>query len=160
MKKLSNIQLPELELSRAFLTNTVSFLFQGAAGGGSQPPTTVIINTASLNSGANEAGTVTIGNQYRLLGVQSNRPCRIRIYASTAQRDADVLRAIGVDPNQGSDHGLVFEYITAVGLLSASLSPTVDFADINRDQSIPYNITNLDSVTGVCTVTLTLTVTE
>ena len=74
----------------------------------------------------------------------------MRLYTSTAKRDADLTRLIGTDPT--GNHGLLFEFISSTELLSADLSPVVDgFAET---AAIPYSITNLSGATQTITVTL------
>lgn len=126
----------------------------GGGGGGLQTRTTATITTASLAANVSEAGTVTLANGYRLLSITTNRPARVRLYTAVGYRNADASRAIGTYPT--GDHGLVVEYITASGLLSAVLSPVVDGYDSKAtpDGTAAYQITNLDSGAGVVTVSL------
>jgi hypothetical protein len=110
--------------------------------------------TASLAANASESGTVTITRGYRLYTLQTNRPARLRLYTTTAKRDADAARAIGTDPT--GDHGLILEFITTATVLTADLSPMVDGFDgkPTPDGAIPYRITNLDTSTGTVVLTL------
>jgi hypothetical protein len=57
----------------------------------------------------------------RLFRCEGDSPFRLRLYSTTAERDADIARPQGTDAPIGS--GLLFEFIGIVGLLSANLSP-------------------------------------
>lgn len=107
-------------------------------------------SATSLANNAIASNTVNIASRYQLLHITTNHPCRVRLYTSTAKRDADLTRPIGTDPT--GDHGLMFEFISTTELLSADLSPVVDgFADT---AAIPYSITNLSGATQTITVML------
>ena len=105
---------------------------------------------AALANNATTTNTVNIASRYQLLQITTNYPCRVRLYTSTAKRDADITRPIGTDPT--GNHGLLFEFISSTELLSADLSPLVDgFADT---AAIPYSLTNLSGATQTISVTL------
>ena len=105
---------------------------------------------ATLANVATATNTVNIATRYQLLHITTSHPSRVRLYASAAQRDADVTRPIGTDPT--GNHGLLFEFISSSELLSADLSPLVDgFAN---SAAIPYSVTNLSGATQTITVTL------
>lgn len=87
--------------------------------------TTATITTASLAVNATEDSTVTLAAGYRLLGFDSDRACRVRLYTTSAARTADAARAIGTDVDIATDHGLVFEYV-ATAAADVDLSPLVD----------------------------------
>jgi hypothetical protein len=97
---------------------------------------------------------------YRVLRLATNRAARVRLYTTTAKRDADTARAVGVTPT--GDHGLVLDVVTTSGVLALDLSPTVDGWDAKAtpDGAIPIRVTNLDNVTGTVNVTLTYLRTE
>jgi hypothetical protein len=121
---------------------------------------TATYTTASLVTLASEMGAVTISKAYRLFAISTNRPARVRLYTTSAKRDADITRAVGTSPT--GDHGLMLEFVTAASLLSADLSPTVDGFDgkITPDGAIPITVTNQDTATGTVTVTFTYIRTE
>jgi hypothetical protein len=52
---------------------------------------------------------VTMAKSYRLLSVQADRACRVRLYATAAARTADAARLIGVDPT--GNHGVVIDLV-------------------------------------------------
>ena len=110
----------------------------------------VTFSAAALANNATTSNTVNIASRYQLLQITTSHPCRVRLYTSTAKRDADLTRSIGTDPT--GNHGLIFEFISTANLLSADLSPVVDgFADT---AAIPYSITNLSGATQTITVML------
>jgi hypothetical protein len=105
---------------------------------------------SALASNASSTNTFNIATRYQLLHITTSHPCRVRLYASVAQRDADVTRQIGTDPT--GNHGLFFEFISSSELLSADLSPLVD--GFSNSVAIPYSVTNLSGATQTITVTL------
>lgn len=113
------------------------------AGSGLQTRATASKTTGTLAVSASETGTITLAAGYRLYSITSSAAARIRLYTTTAKRDADLTRSIGVDP--AGDHGLMFEYVAAAGMLSADLTPTVDGFDgkVTPDGAIPCTITNM-----------------
>jgi hypothetical protein len=108
--------------------------------------------TASLAVNASESGTVTLAKGYRLYRITTSAPCRVRLYSTTAKRDADISRPIGTDPT--GDHGVMLEFVSTEGLLTADLSPVVDGFDgkATPDGAIPISVTN----TGAGTVAITV----
>lgn len=110
----------------------------------------VTFSAAALANNANTVNTVNIASRYQLLHIATNHPCRVRLYRSSAQRDADISRAIGTDPT--GDHGLMLEFVSTSELLSADLSPLVD--GFSNSPAIAYSITNLSGATQTITVTL------
>lgn len=110
----------------------------------------VTLTQTSMAIDGEATGTITISPWYQLLQITTDHECRIRLYTSSAKRDADSGRLVGVDPT--GNHGLIFEFISSVALLSADLTPpVVGFGD---SANIAYNITNLSGVAQTITVTL------
>ena len=107
-------------------------------GGGSQGRQTATITTASLAPNTSAVGTIDLGRGYRLLTIDTSSPCRVRIYTSEGDRDADISRQFGTDRPQGV--GLMLEFVSVAGLLSADLSPTVDGFTANG--TAYYSVTN------------------
>ena len=122
--------------------------------------TTAAKTTASLASGARESGTVTLtaAAAFRALKLVTSVAARVRLYNSTAQRDADATRAVGVDPV--GDHGLIVDVVTSVGVLSLELSPAADGYLPGTAGAVPITIDNLSGATSVVTATLTYVRTE
>ncbi|POH63643.1 MULTISPECIES: hypothetical protein [Cryobacterium] len=112
---------------------------------------TVTRTTPSLANSATDTGAITLAKSYRLLSISTDKPCRIRLYATVAQQAADAARAIGTDPT--GNHGLMLEYVSTAGVLAATLSPAVDGTNLEATPStaIPISIQNLSG--GASTVT-------
>ena len=106
--------------------------------GGSQVRQAATITTASLAPNASEVGTIDLGRGYRLLNIDTSSPCRVRIYTNEGDRDADLSRQFGTDRPQGV--GLMLEFVSVAGLLSADLSPTVD--GFTAAGTAYYSVTN------------------
>ena len=107
-------------------------------GGGSQVRQTATITTASLAPNTSAVGTIDLGRGYRLLNIDTSSPCRVRIYTNEGDRDADLSRQFGTDRPQGV--GLMLEFVSVAGLLSADLSPTVD--GFTAAGTAYYSVTN------------------
>lgn len=105
-----------------------------------------------------DVGVFEIYRGCRLLYAETDIPARVRMYASAVQRDADLLRNIGVDPL--GDHGLLFELITTGEDLDYTLSPKVDVATDDGTLDYYMAITNLSGDPGAVTLTLNLVRTE
>jgi hypothetical protein len=119
----------------------------------------VVKTTAALAAGASEAGTINMASGYRLLNLTTNAPARVRLYSSTAQRDADVSRAKGVAPT--GNHGLIFEAVTASGLLDLDVTPSVlGHHKTLGTAAIPITITNEGASSQAVTATLIYQATE
>jgi hypothetical protein len=129
---------------------------QGPAGpsGALLTRTQYVLSTAINNAGENQISTIEIFDGWRLLHIDTNRATRVRLYPSVGQRDNDLDRPIGTDPDQGSNHGVLFEFVSGPGILAADLSPTVDgFAA--TDGLTAYIVECLDNSTPT-PVTVTL----
>jgi hypothetical protein len=122
----------------------------GSSGGGSDIREDVTFTSGSIVANASVSGTVSISPRYQLLQITTNYPCRVRLYTSTAKRDADLTRPMGTDPE--GNHGLLFEFVTTSSLLTADLSPVVD--GFSATSSVAYHLTNLDTVTRNLSITL------
>ncbi len=125
-----------------------------ASGTGTSSRQSTSFSTASLAAGAGASGTVPLAKGWRVVHVSTNRPARVRLYTTAAKREADVSRAVGVAPI--GDHGCMFEVDTTAALLTLNLGPQ---AIGNNMEAVPsaaiaYRVENLDTVTGVVTVTL------
>jgi hypothetical protein len=115
--------------------------------------------TSALAEGAMEAGTITAFPGWRVIRLETNRPARVRLYPTSAQRDADVDRAPGIKPKGNS--GRLLEVITYPGALEWDMNPTVDLASLDTlDPTFFSSVTNLDSVTGAVVTTYTYVRTE
>lgn len=111
-------------------------------------------STGSLAASGEETGIVSLSSTWLMLQMQVNRPCRVRLYDTTAHRDADVARARGVDPVTSTNPGVMLDW----GFQTAgtyTMTPPVPGTTVPASSAVPYTIDNLDSVTGVVTVTFT-----
>jgi hypothetical protein len=118
----------------------------------------VTITTASLADEAVEDDEVTIAAAYRLMTIDVDNACRVRLYKSSAARSADAARPVGTDVDIATDHGLIFEYV-ATAAIAAMLSPLVDgFCPTGSD--VYYAIQNLSGGTTAIEVTFDFIRTE
>lgn len=115
---------------------------------------TAQIVTGALAPGAVATGAVALGRLCRILRVAADRACRVRLYGTAAQRDADAGRPLGVDPT--GNHGLMMEVVLTAALLTLDLSPQAVIANMDAVTSgnVYYSIEN-DGAVGAVTVTLT-----
>jgi hypothetical protein len=121
--------------------------------GGGAARQTVTLTTASLASLARHSGVITLGKSYHLQRVTVDFPSRVRLFYSTANRDSDASRAIGVDPDPSSDHGLMYDrqFTAAYGRTAA---PQVIGANDGSSDDVAILVDNLDTVARAITVTL------
>lgn len=117
-----------------------------------------VVSTSAIAANATENVTLSVHPGWRAFRLQSSRPARVRIYRTSTQRTADSARAIGTLPS--GDHGLLLEYVTTAADLDRSLSPAVDMHSDDAGSDFAVAITNLDSVTGIVTVTFDYVRTE
>jgi hypothetical protein len=99
---------------------------------------------------------VTVEKACTVFLTQTNRAARVRAYATSAYRSVDATRALNVDPI--GDHGCLLEVITIPGALTAASVPAAVLFNLDAVPSatIYFRVTNLDSVTGAVTTTLTV----
>jgi hypothetical protein len=110
--------------------------------------------TSLVNNGVAYPTITNSLKSYLLLKIQTDRAAWVRVYTSTAARNADTTRSIDVDPLPGS--GVIAEVITT-GASTQILTPAVigfndDATPVN---TIYLSVTNRSGVTGTVTVTLT-----
>lgn len=128
-------------------------------GGGGWPRATLTHTVGPLNEGATATGSLTLAAGYVLYRIATSRPYRVRLYASEAQRNADLNRPLGTDVVRSSDHGLILEAVTSASLTAFDLTPHASGHTSNGSPSVPFAITALD-VSGDGTMTLTWLRTE
>lgn len=107
--------------------------------------------TGSIAAGAYEEDILDLFPSVRLFRIATDIPARVRVYASTAQRDADADRPIGTLPS--GDHGRLFEFVTTDDDLDWTLSPAVDMSSYDDDGNFGITVTNLTDSTDTVTVT-------
>lgn len=136
---------------------TVTVLAKGLPGAalGGHDVADYLKTTGSLANGAAEQGTFTLSSAevHQGLVMSADKACRVRFYASTAQRTADLSRPISQDPT--GDHGLLLEVVFPPGSLSRVLGPAVTLFASSGFGPVPVTITNMSGSTGAVTVTLT-----
>ncbi|HET8588981.1 MAG TPA: hypothetical protein VFM01_05060, partial [Nakamurella sp.] len=117
------------------------------------PRNTATVTTASLTTGASGDVSLTMAETYRLLSLATDKPARVRVYATSADRSADASRPVGTDPDDTA--GVMLEYVTTADALSVVLSPMVLGASMEStpSASIPVSVTNNGSA-GTVTVTV------
>lgn len=113
------------------------------------------IITSSLADKAHSKIKVDLGSSevFLLLKATADKPCRVRAYATTAQRDADESRAPGTDPT--GDHGVLMDVRLVAGSLTMVLTPAPAVFCLTDFGEVPMTITNESGSTGVVTVVLT-----
>lgn len=115
--------------------------------------------TSALASGFTESGSVSAFPGWRVIRLETNRPARVRLYPTIAQRDADLDRRAGIKPQGNS--GRLLEVVTYAGELIWDMNPTVDLASADPLDPIFFSaVTNLDTVTGSVVTTYTYVRTE
>lgn len=115
--------------------------------------------TVTLASGATQDYTFAMGNGFLLYKVESNKPARIQVYATAADRTADAGRAIGVAPT--GDHGVMLDQVLPSGMLAKRLTPAVHGFSTEDPLTggVALRVTNLDT-TGDVTFSITFVQTE
>ncbi len=125
----------------------------GITAGATRTRSTVTLTTDALAVGAIGNYLVALGRTFRLIRVEANANCRVRVYSSAAYRTADTARAIGVEP--ALNVGLISEVIFG-GAASYDLDGTVGSSTENpASDSIPIAVTNLTSASATITLNFT-----
>lgn len=121
---------------------------------------TALITTISLAHAARESSTATFASAaaFRVMRVVTDIPARLRLYTTTAARDADITRLPGDTPT--GNHGLMLDVLTVTGMLTIDLSPEADCYLPGTAGTVPYTIDNLSGSEDTVTATLTYLRTE
>ena len=127
---------------------------QGPAG--SAATDTITHTTASLAAGATESNTAALGKTTLLSRIVTTQPARIRLYATSALRDADLARPIGTLPS--GNHGLLFEAVTTYAILDLYVSPAV--AMYSATSQVAISVTNMHDASAQIAVSMTRTLLE
>lgn len=114
---------------------------------------TATLTTGSLTDGASSSTTITLAKTARILSVQLDRAARVAFYATTAIRDADVGRAVLVDPPNGT-YLEVVSTGAATYYMSGTASGLVSNMEGSPTTSIPINVYNLSGSSSTVTVTV------
>jgi hypothetical protein len=132
----------------------------GASSGPDMTRTTVTKTTASLADAARELSTVTMGKTWMVSKIVANKACRIRLYTTTALRDADASRGVGVEPV--GNVGCILDLTLSESVLTWYPVPNVIGSndDSTITNAIPITIDNFSGSTGTVGVTFTFFVLE
>lgn len=116
--------------------------------------------SSSLAPDAQQSTTFTLKDAaaFRLYKIVTDQEARIRLYTTTAKRDADAARPVGTDPT--GDHGVILDVVTTASVLSLELSPTVDAYLPGTAGTVPITVDNLSGGTTAILVTFTYVRTE
>jgi len=118
----------------------------------STAPNTVVVTTSTLENLGTELGTVTMGQRFQVLKVETNRPARVRLFHSVDDRSADITRTPGDIPVDGV--GVYLDLVTYAGSLVFPLTPVVH-GFLDTGSAVPYAIQNISG--GSASVTTTFT---
>lgn len=116
--------------------------------------------SSSLAVNARQSTTFTLKDAaaFRVYKVETDRAARVRLYTTTAKRDADATRPVGTDAT--GDHGVLLDLVTTSGVLSLELSPSVDAYLPGTAGTVPVTVDNLSAGTSTVLVTFTYVRTE
>lgn len=145
----------------SYAGGSITITATGGGGGGGYTRDTETYTTASLATDATETGTIAFGQAYTVYRIEVDKPARVRLYATEAQRDADEARPFGDIPT--GNHGLVLDVLIDEDFFLDSpildITPTVSGANLDVG-NVPITVTNLDVSTGTVQVDITYLRTE
>ena len=115
--------------------------------------------TITVAAGAEVSVNLTLSTAFTIWQVQTDKPARVRIYATTGARTTDQSRSTTTAPTAGI--GLITEIITTAGLLIVPCCPPQSGASLatTPTATIPALIKN-DGTTGDVVLNLTWTAAE
>lgn len=110
----------------------------------------------ALPNGATESAAWQIAEFFSVMKVAVSAPCRLRLYTTPAQRDADLNRAAGTAPTgqAGVIMDILLNNTTGLSWILAPQAPGQDSQDLPNGQ-IAYNLTNLSGAPADLQITLT-----
>lgn len=126
--------------------------------GGAYNRQELVFTTPILDGGQIHIDDLPLHPSVRVFKVSTNHPARVRIYATEAQRDADLLRSIGVEP--AGNHGRLFELVTSLAILSYNLTPVVDLSSVDETGIFWISVTNLEDADQAIQITFNYVRTE
>ena len=104
--------------------------------------------TISSPTGVTVTGTATLSSVARLLTMATTKPCRLRLYTTVANRNADLSRLVAQYPPPGS--GLLFEGVTDPTLTGFDCGPVPEL--FNNESTVGNTIAyTLEPATAVAT---------
>lgn len=80
-----------------------------------------LTTTITVAAGSEASASLSLDTGFTIWKIATNKPARVRLYATTADRTADQSRASTVAPTAGV--GLITEVITTASLLSLAMTP-------------------------------------
>ncbi len=109
-------------------------------------PRQASLTTGLLSLDQMETGSLTMGHKIRVQSISTNVAARVRLYATAAQRDADMNRADGTKI-ANNNLGLIAEGRTGSGTMSFTFWPEAvgSNGDTPQTKTIYYTITNYDA---------------
>lgn len=120
----------------------------------------IVKTTASLGNGSSETGAIAVGcKSFILISSAGDKSCRIQLYGTAADRDADAGRAPNTPPDPLTQNGIMADHLlTAGGAETFNCAPPLVCTnhDAPRANTIYYRITNNSGSTGTVTATLTI----
>lgn len=123
----------------------------GGGGGGGATRATVTHTTAALAAAASEDFTLMIGATFVLRKITTDVTCRIRLYASSAQRTADEGRSPEMFPE--GDHGCFIDAV--IDTTDSATLNVIPAAFVATEAGSVYaRVTNLSGVASAIEVTL------
>lgn len=118
-----------------------------------------VLLTASLAPDAQEADVVELGKKVDILTVELSGPARVRLYDTTAHRDADAARPRGTDPDPSTNHGVMLDFALD-DADTFSMAPAAPVFTLDDTINVPYIVDNLDGSAAAVSVTFTFLRTE
>lgn len=114
--------------------------------------------TALLANNAQETSIINLSKTCDILKVVTDYPARVRLYLTSAQRDADAVRPVELYPS--GTHGMVLEVVTTNGELAINLAPIPTWASTDGTVVAYLTVTNLSGATVAITTTFTILAVE
>lgn len=121
---------------------------------------TVSFTTGTLAINATESGVVSICRAFKLISLSANVASRVRLYATTVLRDADLSRPFSsnllMQPYIGTPSGVMGDWRMITTFTGFTCTPPADVenSEIPPNSNVPYNVQNLSAGPVAVTVTL------
>ncbi len=116
----------------------------------------IVFTSSSLTAGSSQQSTVAIDKSYLLLKIITDKPARVRLYSTAAAQSADLSRPVETEVTPGE--GVLFECVTALGLLTINLGPLTNGCNLETTPTTNafITVTNNSVTTQAIEVTLTV----
>lgn len=129
--------------------NTLAYAGGGASGGGGLTAAVLNHTTASLAAGATADFAIAGGDAFQLLAVTASTPAWVRVYGTTAARDADTRTDPGGTP-PGAGNDFYAELATVATPQTIRFSPVPLVQGTSGDAFI--RVKNMDTVSRAITL--------